>query len=273
VRNEKIVLKAADHQHSAKNVTESHSINGTVRNLRSRTVRSVSHDTTPSIDSTISSTRTQPNLHEGRPGMRLRNHKTLESTPSSTLPSVSTSPVSSPIISAEPEAPSASCDIYEFNESGSDGCDQILQKSGSSLNVDKREVRPTTPRSSQEVLREPVGMASPGGRLKLTLRMKRSPVLDEVIESGNSMGSDGHVVHQRQIPVYEVLRMEGLEAEPEVEQSKNRVRRTQRRNKSPLISSPPSKLEVLPPTKRLRLIFGNESHTIDLPPTNFNAVD
>lgn len=276
VKTERKALKAVDHQHngSAKNVNESQSINGTVRNLRSRTVRSVSHDTTPSVDSTVSSsTRTQSNTNEGRPGMRLRNHKTLETSPSSTLPSVSTCTASSPIISAEPETPSASCDIYEFNESGSDSGDQILQKSGSSRIVDKMEARPTTPpRSSQEVLREPVGMPSPGGRLKLTLRMKRSPVLDEVIESGNSMGGDGHVVNQRQIPVYEVLRMEGLEAEPEMEQPKNRVRRTQRR-KFPLISSPPSKQDVLPPTKRLRLIFGNESHTIDLPSANFNAVE
>ena len=113
-------------------------------------------------------------------------------------------------------------------------------------------------------------MTSPGGRLKLTLRMKRSPVLDEVIESGSHLHQQ-NLIH----PVYEVLRVEGLEMEPENEQEqphKSRVRRTQRR-RSLSVATDSSRMGVLPTTKRLRLIFGNESHTIDLPPTNFSSVE
>ncbi|GJQ65268.1 hypothetical protein Trydic_g7392 [Trypoxylus dichotomus] len=99
------------------------------------------------------------------------------------------------------------------------------------------------------------------GRLKLTLRMKRSPVLDEVIESGNSLSEDNFE------PEYEVLRVEGVDSQCVTPYShrkkrhKSKDRKKDRRLKHEIALPNP-------PMKRLRLIFGNESHTIDIPSTS-----
>ncbi|XP_071452600.1 histone-lysine N-methyltransferase Suv4-20 [Hetaerina americana] len=140
--------------------------------------------------------------------------------------------------------------------------------------------------------------------VKLTLRMKRSPVLDEVIESGNSLSEDSSLVQE---PEYEVLRVEGVgnenfDGEEETVSHRSGVRRKKRhkekkrrrtghdfvssrgleeaesgencvensrveRNEGGLQCYSYGKEPVIirPPMKRLRLIFGNESHTIDIP--------
>lgn len=90
------------------------------------------------------------------------------------------------------------------------------------------------------------------GRLRLTLRVKRSPMLDELIESGTSLSEDSFE------PEYEVLRVEGLDCPRRRKRHKGKQHRRQR--------SPPS----YPPMKRLKLIFGNESRTIDIPPASAN---
>lgn len=107
-----------------------------------------------------------------------------------------------------------------------------------------------------------------GGRLKLTLRMKRSPVLDEVIESGNSFSEDSFE------PEYEVLRVEGVGNENHLENKHRKKRhkskdREKRHRRQTLQEEPGSFYSsiVHPPMKRLRLIFGNETHTIDIPST------
>lgn len=99
------------------------------------------------------------------------------------------------------------------------------------------------------------------GRLKLTLRMKRSPVLDEVIESGNSLSEDSFE------PEYEVLRVEGVDSmylpyshRKKRHKSKDRKRERRLKHVESLLDRPPM--------KRLKLIFGNESHTIDIPSTS-----
>lgn len=76
--------------------------------------------------------------------------------------------------------------------------------------------------------------------LKLTLRVKRSPLIEEM---------------ESEEPEYEVLRLEGVEPGSR-RVKKSRRSKERRRNHSPI--------RPLPPMKRLRLIFGNESHTIDL---------
>ena len=244
-------------------------ISGTVRSLRSRTVRSVGSDITQTTESDSSQSISKDGK---RSGMRLRNKKTLESAPPSTTPAMNC-----PSAQTETEDTGVAGDVYDFTDSENESGLQRESPPASDKDIaaEERKVRPITPPPREIAAHQPTLMPSPGGRLKLTLRMKRSPVLDEVIESGSSMGG-GSLHQQNVIPVYEVLRVEGLEMEPEHEQvHKNRVRRTQRR-RSPSTSTDSSRMGVLPTTKRLRLIFGNESHTIDLPPTNlsnFSAIE
>ncbi|XP_043465307.1 histone-lysine N-methyltransferase KMT5B-A [Leptopilina heterotoma] len=91
------------------------------------------------------------------------------------------------------------------------------------------------------------------GRLKLTLRVKRSPVVDDNMESGTSLSEDSYE------PEYEVVELEGVEntRRRKKHKTRNRERRHKRRG---LDFNPPP-----PPVKRLRLLLGNESiSTIDL---------
>lgn len=163
----------------------------------------------------------------------------------------------------------------------------------------------------QQKAREEQLMKTPERRLKLTLRMKRSPVLDEVIELGNTLSDDGSSIICE--PEYEILRVEGLmehsgddytDSSPHSTISQKRKKRHKskdhrRRDKhhhhhhhhhnhrrhllthfnhsydeSTSSSSasviPASSLDpppIMPPMKRLRLKFGNESRTIHIPPT------
>ncbi|XP_045480827.1 histone-lysine N-methyltransferase KMT5B-A [Harmonia axyridis] len=130
-------------------------------------------------------------------------------------------------------------------------------------NADKESERIDTPQSVQEVSN---GEQTPDkcGSLKLTLRMKRSPILDEVIESGNSLSEDTFE------PEYEVLRLEGLEDNNfshfshRKKRHKSKDRKRDRERKRLLDDVPPI------PLKRLKLIIGNESHTINFPSEHEN---
>ncbi|KAI5641978.1 SET domain-containing protein [Phthorimaea operculella] len=84
-------------------------------------------------------------------------------------------------------------------------------------------------------------------RLKLTLRVKRSPAMEDVSDAGGPPDP----------PEYEVLRLEGVDPETARRLKKRRRSKERHRKHSPI--------RPLPPMKRLRLIFGNESRTIDLP--------
>ena len=116
--------------------------------------------------------------------------------------------------------------------------------------------------NSQECRTYPATPERPGGRLKLTLRMKRSPVLDDVIESGTSLSEDCG----NDVPEYEVLRVEGVDEdvlETVKPRKKHKTRDRERRHKRRELALGPPAVPLA--MKRLRLIFGNETHTIDLP--------
>lgn len=127
---------------------------------------------------------------------------------------------------------------------------------------------------SEEANNTAVEFSPKSGRLKLTLRMKRSPVLDEVIESGNSLSEDSYE------PEYEVLRVEGVESfshrkRRHKSKERKRERRLKQQQQQQLMEVESLERQTSPPplplpTKRLKLIFGNESHTIDLPSTSSN---
>lgn len=179
------------------------------------------------------------------------------------------------------------CDVYEFNDD--EITDELMLRT--TKTVEDSEVKDISvshlgkeierEKSESETAREEKWTAEEieqppecvpnvektpekSGRLKLTLRMKRSPVLDEVIESGTSLSDECLQ------PEYEILRVEGVDSTAYTpfshrkKRHKSKDRKRERRSKH---------TEELPhiPMKRLRLIFGNESHTIDIPSTSSNC--
>lgn len=141
------------------------------------------------------------------------------------------------------------------------------------------------------------GMVTPeksGGRcgVKLRLRMKRSPVLDEVIEVGSHLSDSGGGGGMTYEPEYEVLTVEGITTQDYEEHHhshhnhnhhhrrhrKKHHREHRRRSDSSESestdgdgSSPAAATSTPRPTmKRLRLILGNETHTITIPGTHLD---
>lgn len=144
-------------------------------------------------------------------------------------------------------------------------------------------------------------LKTPERRLKLTLRMKRSPIIDELIESGTNLSDESCSSNYE--PEYEVLRVEGVEgsdidlrhneksdSEASSHKRKKRHKSKEHRHRkekhsqhylsdnglngdSSLIRSPTPNYAAPTQMKRLRLIFGNEQlcRTINIPTTLSNA--
>lgn len=187
-------------------------------------------------------------------------------------------------------------DVYEFDDNEA----EEEQEEHAGLRHDKQgeDKWPNVEENDDDLEREHCTTPPPPQRsVKLTLRMKRSPMLDEIIESGNSL-SDGDSSGLVFEPEYEVLRVEGVGLDPppsppspscsssshgshRKKRHKTRSRqRTKHRKSSEQGSSDSSEDPVVmppfsqeqqptsppnPPMKRLRLILGNETRTIDIP--------
>ncbi|XP_076053902.1 histone methyltransferase 4-20 isoform X2 [Oratosquilla oratoria] len=178
-------------------------------------------------------------------------------------------------------------------------------------------LRSSEPQTGLELSRVPVGMVtpekSPSCGLKLKLRMKRSPVLDEVIEVGSHLAEPASVNYE---PEYEVLTVEGINHHNDYHQhhhqhhhhhhhhhhhkkrkkhsrSESRHRKWRRSDCSEgetdleMSSSPPSSSSssssstsslssttvTRPPMKRVRIIIGNETHTLHFADTGLTMVN
>lgn len=154
-------------------------------------------------------------------------------------------------------------DMKAENEQELDVKMEESEKFSVSENVERnrRDISPIRP--PNPIMSEQKTPERPGG-LKLTLRMKRSPMLDEIIESGNSLSEDSYE------PEYEVLRVEGVGDKPANSHRKKRHKSKDRRRERRLKHLVTEHIISHPPMKRLRLIFGNESHTIDIPSNQAN---
>ncbi|XP_026275760.1 histone-lysine N-methyltransferase KMT5B [Frankliniella occidentalis] len=164
-------------------------------------------------------------------------------------------------------------DVYEFDEF--DDCERSpkalrhLRGSGDSAKPDQQ------PSCSEQTFQNcnEVTPERPSGRLKLTLRMKRSPMFDDIIEWRRNMNEECFE------PQYEVLRVEGIDEEETREKSspkkkkkhKTKDRDKRRRKLKEESSRCNGSEETTIPLKRLRLILGNETRTIDIPSSTLSA--
>lgn len=201
-------------------------------------------------------------------GMQLRNRKTIE-------------------VASRLEDEEAVLKNLKYNEKTLEDCgdadESVSDEGKSELKPSCLELKPSlaihdeqkdSSPTSSEASQSPANLTPPsGGRLKLTLRMKRSPVLDEVIESGSSMATKSSRIsrHHKNLPIYEVCKVEGLDCDSEVSQPET-IPSPKIKQRKRLVANSSPRPEVSSTTKRLRLILGNESRTIDLPASQVSGI-
>lgn len=149
-------------------------------------------------------------------------------------------------------------DIYEFDDHDCDeGNPEPLRRSKLE---DKSDVHHSLAHSEETRSESTTPEKPQGGRLKLTLRVKRSPITENSSESGLTW---------EEPPEYEVLRVEGVgdlrEDEQNIQRRKKHKNKEKRRRKLREYLSFEESGRYQPPMKRLRLILGNETQTIHLP--------
>ena len=128
--------------------------------------------------------------------------------------------------------------------------------------------------------------------VKLRLRMKRSPVLDEVIEVGSHLSDSGGGGGMTYEPEYEVLTVEGITNQDYEDHHHNHHHHHRRHRKKhhrehrrrsdssesdstdgdgSSAAAAAAASTPRPTMKRLRLILGNETHTITIPGTHLEG--
>ncbi|XP_034245930.1 histone-lysine N-methyltransferase Suv4-20 [Thrips palmi] len=158
-------------------------------------------------------------------------------------------------------------DVYEFDEfDDCEGSPRALRHSRGSGDAAKTASKAScSDQDHQNCV--PTTPEKPLGRLKLTLRMKRSPMFDDVIEWRRNMNEECYEPH------YEVLRVEGIDEDESREETrevsspprKKKKHKTKRKRKLKDEAKCNGTEETAIPLKRLRLILGNETRTIDIP--------
>lgn len=151
-------------------------------------------------------------------------------------------------------------DIYEFDDQ-----EYEASEPGSFRRVkveDKIEADYLKPVKTEPTSEPSTPEKQSTGRLKLTLRVKRSPVVEESSHLRENWSTE--------VAQYEILRWEGDIEEDlhrrKKHKNKDRERRRRKREYSNCEDSsqyPVSEIQL--PMKRLKLILGNESQTINLP--------
>lgn len=206
---------------------------------------------------------------------RLRNGRFVSKKP---VPEVNTSKSRDvPKRSQDRSRKNSSCDdstkdVYEFDEF--DDCEKspkALRHVRGAGECSKPVSKPACSEQTLQVCNETTP-EKPSGRLKLTLRMKRSPMFDDVIEWRRNMNEECFE------PQYEVLRVEGIDEEesreerreessPSRKKKKHKTKDRDKRRRREIRESARcnGSEETTVPLKRLRLILGNETRTIDIP--------
>jgi len=131
----------------------------------------------------------------------------------------------------------------------------------------EREISPSKGRPGWDSLSPPSTPTQDSPvRVKLLLRMERSPVLDEVLSDWKGgKGSSEMPSGTQQSAEYEVLRVEGVESEneihvdPEISFSKEVIKKIKKSKTKRKCDSPVSPMDSPTKIKKLKLVLGSET--------------
>jgi len=135
------------------------------------------------------------------------------------------------------------------------------------FNSQEQEISPIKCRSGWESLSPPSTPTRDSPvRVKLLLRVERSPVLDEVLSDwkGDKNAAD-YACGSQQSAEYEVLRVEGVESEneihvdPEISFSKDVIKKIKKSKYKRRCDSPVSPVDSPTKIKKLKLVLGSET--------------
>jgi len=134
------------------------------------------------------------------------------------------------------------------------------------FNSQEQEISPSKQRSVWEASSPKISSQESPVRVKLLLRMERSPVLDEVLSDWKGIKSNSNDTSSSQHSAeYEVLRVEGVESEneihvdPEISFSKDVLKKIKKSKYKRKCDFPVSPVESPTKMKKLKLVLGSET--------------